>query len=75
MAAFFGAAAILSLTAAIRNEARWLTPVLLLLALALAGRVFNLVTTDGGATLIPPMVIEAVLIAIMGLGRRVLGRG
>jgi hypothetical protein len=37
--------------------------------------VFNLVTTDGGATLIPPMVIEAVLIAIMGLGRRVLGRG
>jgi arylsulfatase/uncharacterized sulfatase len=74
MAAFFGAAAILSLTAAVRNEARWLTPVLLLLALALAGRVFNLVSTGGGAALIPPMVIEAVLIAIMGLGRRVLGR-
>ena len=74
MAAFFGAAAILSLTAAIRNEARWLTPVLLLLALALAGRVFNLVSTGGGAALIPPMVIEAVLIGVMGLGRRLLGK-
>lgn len=74
MAAFFGAAAILSLTAAIRNEARWLSPVLLLLALALAGRVFNLMSTGGGAALIPPMVIEAVLITIMGVGYRVLGR-
>ena len=71
MAAFFGAAAILSLTAAIRNEARWLSPVLLLLALA--GRVFNLMSTGGGAALIPPMVIEAVLIGIVGVGRRLLG--
>ena len=75
MAAFFGAAAILSLLAAIRNEARWLTPVLLLLALALAGRVVNLITTGGGGALIPPMVIEAVLILIMGLGRGVLRQG
>ena len=34
----------------------------------------TLVSTGGGAALIPPMVIEAVLIGVMGLGRRLLGK-
>ncbi len=73
LAGFFGAAGVLSLTAAVRNERQWLVPVLLLLAIALTGRVINLLVTGGGAVLVPPMVIEAVLIAIVGLGLRVLG--
>ncbi len=72
MAGFFGAAGVLSLTAAVRNERKWLIPVLLLLGIALTGRALNLVLTGGGQVLIPPMVIEAVLIVIIGLGWRVL---
>jgi arylsulfatase A-like enzyme len=72
MAGFFGAAGILSLTAAVRDERKWLVPVLLLLAIALTGRVINLVLTGGGPGLIPPMVVEAVLIVITGLGLRVM---
>ncbi|MFA7264628.1 MAG: arylsulfatase [Caulobacter sp.] len=68
MAGFFGAAGVMSLAAAVRGERRWLVPVMLLLAIALTGRVLNLALTGGGQVLIPPMVIEAVLIAITGLG-------
>ena len=73
MAGFFGAAGLLTLTAAVRNERRWLIPVLLLLGIALTGRVINLLVTGGGAVLVPPMVIEAVLIVIALLGLRVMG--
>lgn len=72
MAGFFGAAGVLSLTAAVRDERKWLVPVLLLLAIALSGRLLNLALTGGGQALIPPMIVEAVLIAIMALGLRVL---
>ena len=72
MAGFFGAAGVLSLTAAVRDDRKWLVPVVLMLGIALTGRVLNLVLTGGGPGLIPPMVIEAVLIAITGLGLRVL---
>ncbi|MDP1632388.1 MAG: hypothetical protein Q8L66_13315 [Caulobacter sp.] len=72
MAGFFGGVGLLSLAAALRDDGRWLTPVLLLVGLALSGRVINLVLTGGGAVLYPPMIIEAVLIAISGLGWRVL---
>lgn len=74
VAGFFGAGAVMILLAAIRGQARWLPPVLLLLGLALAGRVVNLVVTGGGAALIPPMVVEAVLILIVAGGYRVLSR-
>lgn len=73
MAGFFGASGVMFLLAAIRSDARWLRPVLLLLAIALTGRVINLLVTGGGQVLIPPMVIEAVLIAVTLLGMRVLG--
>lgn len=72
MAGFFGAAGVLFLTAAVRNERKWLVPVALMLGIALTGRVLNLALTHGGQPLIPPMVVEAVLIAITGLGWRVL---
>ena len=61
-----------SLVAAVRREGRWLWPVLLILGLALAGRTLNLLLTGGGPGVIPPMVVEAVLIGITLLGMRVL---
>jgi hypothetical protein len=63
---------VLSLTAAVRNERKWLVPVLLMLGIALTGRMLNLALTGGGQALIPPMVVEVVLIAITGLGLKVL---
>jgi arylsulfatase/uncharacterized sulfatase len=73
MAGFFGASGVMLLLAAVRDDAKWLRPVLLLLAIALTGRVLNLVLTHGGQILIPPMVVEAVLIAITLLALRVMG--
>jgi arylsulfatase/uncharacterized sulfatase len=72
MAAFFAAAGGLSLVAAVRRESRWLWPVLLILSLALGGRILNLLLAGGGPGVIPPMVVEAVLIAIVLLGMRLL---
>lgn len=72
MGGYFGAAGLLLLAAAARGERVWLTPVLLMLGMTLAGRVINLVLTDGGAALYPPMVVEAVLIGVTALGLRVL---
>ena len=72
MAAFFAASGGLTLMAAVRRESRWLWPVLLILSLALAGRTLNLLLTGGGPGVIPPMVVEAVLIGITLLGMRVL---
>lgn len=72
MAGFFGAAGVMFLLAVVRDDARWLRPVLLLLGIALTGRAINLVVTGGGQILIPPMVVEAVLIAITLLGLRMM---
>jgi hypothetical protein len=72
MAGFFGASGVLMLAAVIRKEARWLTPVVLMLGIALTGRVLNLVLNGPSPALIPPMVIEAVMIVLTGLGLRVL---
>jgi arylsulfatase A-like enzyme len=72
MAGFFAASGALTLTAAIRREARWLWPVILLLSLALAGRFLNLALGGGGKATLAPMLVEAVLIAITVLGLRVL---
>lgn len=74
MAAFFALSGGLSLWAAVRRESRWLWPVLAILGLALAGRFLNLAMTGGGPGVIAPMVVEAVLIAIVLLGMRVLPR-
>ena len=72
MAGFFGASGVLMLAAVIRKEARWLTPVVLMLGIALTGRVLNLVLNGPSPALIPPMVIEAVMIVLTGLGLRIL---
>ena len=47
---------------------------LLGLFLALAARIFSLIMTGLSQDLIPPMVVEVVLLTILVLGRRVLPR-
>lgn len=64
LGAFFAVAGALSLLSAIRRERRWLWPVPLILAIALAGRTLNLIVGGPAPGLLPPMVVEAVLIAI-----------
>lgn len=71
---FFGAAGALALLAALRNRRDLLTAPLMLIGVALTGRFVSLAITGPSPALIQPMVVEAVLLAIMGLGYRTLGR-
>lgn len=71
---FFGAAGALALLAAIRNRADLLLAPLVMIAIALSGRLITLLVSGPSPALIPPMVVEAVLLAILVLGRRVLAR-
>ncbi|MDP3382002.1 MAG: arylsulfatase [Phenylobacterium sp.] len=72
---FFGAGGLFALLAALRADRRWLAPALILLGLALTGRVISLIASGGGVMQIPPMIVEALLIAILALGWRALRPG
>lgn len=74
VAGFFGVAGGLALYAAIRNEARLLTAPLLLIAAALAGRIVTVAVSGPAPDTLAPMVVEAVLVLILGAGRRILPR-
>lgn len=69
---FFGGGGIFALLAALRSDRRWLAPAMILLGLALTGRVISLVASGGGVPQIPPMIVEALLIVILALGWRAL---
>ena len=56
--------------AALRAERRWLAPALVLLSLALAGRVVSLLAGGWDLMSLPPMVLEALLILILAFGWR-----
>ncbi len=71
---FFGAAGALALLAAIRNRADLLLAPLVMIGIALSGRVITLMISGPSPALIPPMVVEAVLLAILILGMRGLAR-
>ncbi len=73
VAGFFAAGGLFALAGAIRGEGRLLTPPALLLGLALAGRVLTVAVDGYVPEMLPPMVIEAVLVAILLLARRRLG--
>lgn len=70
----FGAVGFLSLLAVVRNRGDLLLAPLILIGLALAGRSISLVMTGFSPDLVPPMVVEAVLLVILALGHRVLSR-
>lgn len=74
MAGFFGGAGAISLFAAIRNRGRLLVAPLLLVAVALTGRVLTVALNGYSEAMLPPMVIEAVLVAVFALGSWKLAR-
>lgn len=72
MGGFFAMAGVLSLAAAVRDNARLLTASLLLVTLALAARVGTAALSGYTPEMAQPMVVEAVLAAVLALGRRTL---
>lgn len=72
MAAFFGVAGGLTLLAAVRANARLLTAPLLMIAIALTGRVITVAVDGYTPDMMQPMVIEAVLLALLAAGRRLI---
>lgn len=73
VAGFFAVGGLFSLLAAVRGDGRLLTPPLALLTLALAGRVLTVVIDGYAPEMLPPMVVEGVLVTILFLARRPLG--
>jgi hypothetical protein len=69
LGAFFGTAGGLALLAAIRRSPGLLTAPLLMISLALAGRFLALAVTPFASAMIPPMVAEAVMVAVFASGR------
>jgi hypothetical protein len=67
---FFAAGGLFALAGAIRGEGRLLTPPAVLLGLALVGRLLTVVVDGYTPAMLQPMVIEAVLVAILLLARR-----
>ena len=72
--AFFAAGGVLSLEGAIRNDARFLTAPLLMIALTLAGRLITVAVGGFDPAMAPPMVVEAVIVLLLAFGRRHLAR-
>lgn len=72
MGGFFGAVGILAVLAAFKGQGKLLTAPLLLVALALTGRVIAVVMDTNGLTpdMVQPMVTEAVLVVAFAAGRR-----
>ena len=70
---FFAAGGLFALAAAIRGEGRLLTPPAVLLGLALTGRILTVAVDGYAAPMLPPMIIEFVLVAILLIARRRLG--
>ena len=62
-----------ALAGAIRGEGRLLTPPAVLLGLALTGRILTVAVDGYAAPMLPPMIIEFVLVAILLIARRRLG--
>jgi hypothetical protein len=71
---FFGAGGILSVAGAVRNDARYLAAPLLLVAMTLAGRLVTIAVSGYDAAMGPPMLVEALIVLALVLGRRSLAR-
>jgi drug/metabolite transporter superfamily protein YnfA len=69
LGAFFATAGGFALWAAIRRAPGFLTAPLMLISLALAGRFLALAVTPFASAMIPPMVAEAVMVALFAAGR------
>ena len=74
LGAFFLTAGSLAIAAAIQRRAALLTAPLAMMALALMGRGLSLIALPFDVSLVPPMVAEALMVAILASGRYSLGR-
>lgn len=72
-AGFFAGTGGLALAAAVRSDARLLTAPLLLVCVALSGRVLTTALDGFTPDMAAPMIIETVLIIVFGAGRRFIG--
>jgi len=72
--ALFGATGILALVAAVKNSARLLTAPLLVIGIGLCGRVLSIALSGYEASMLQPMVVEAVLITLFAMGRKTLAQ-
>ncbi|PHY12595.1 hypothetical protein CSW58_11575 [Caulobacter sp. B11] len=70
---FFGVAGALALAAALRDRRSLLIAPLIALAIALVGRLVTLAIAGYSPNMLAPIIVEAVLLAILALGRRGLG--
>jgi hypothetical protein len=66
---FFAGSSILALIAVIRGQARYLTAPVLFIGLALAGRVLTVAMSGLTPDMVQPIVVEAVLVVVLALGR------
>ncbi len=71
---FFIGAAIFALLAAVRGQSAPLHVPVALLALALTGRGVSLIVDGVGAHALAPMIVEAVMLALLGVAYRVFDR-
>ncbi len=69
---FFGGAGALTLFAAIRDRGRLLTAPLLLICLALAGRIVTVIVNGFEQSMVQPAAIEVVLVIVLLAGRLML---
>lgn len=70
---FFITGGTFAMIGAVQRDARALLVPMLLLAIAITGRCVSLVADGVGPAAIPPMVAEAVMIAVLAFTRRALG--
>ena len=73
VAGFFGAAGVLAVAGGLRDDRRLLTAPALMIALALAGRLFTLAQAGVTPDQVPPTTLEAVLLVLLVAGRQALG--
>lgn len=70
--ALFAGAGALAIAAALRNNARLITAPLLLIGFGFSGRLLTIALSGYDASMLQPMIVEIVLIAIFAAGRKVL---
>lgn len=72
---FFGGMGVFALAAAIRDDRRLVTVPLVLVGLALAGRLITAGLEGLAPDMLLPIVVEAALATLFAFGRRTLGAG
>ncbi|MEQ1489150.1 MAG: hypothetical protein ABL932_01235 [Terricaulis sp.] len=70
--ALFAGTGALAIAAALRNNARLITAPLLLIGFGFSGRLLTIALSGYDASMLQPMIVEIVLIAIFAAGRKVL---